>query len=80
MDPAPVPAHVPPDRVVRFDFRNDPALRDDPWGYLAGLADVPDIFFSPDLGGYWVVTPAALIEEVFVDHTRFTATSLAVSR
>ncbi len=77
---APIPDHVPRERVFRFDFRSDAALRRDPWAYLAQLDDLPDIFFSPDLGGYWVVTRAALIDQVFADHARFTATSLAIPK
>jgi cytochrome P450 len=80
MDHIPIPAHVPPERVFRFDFRGDDALRSDPWAYLASLDNLPDIFFSPDLGGYWVVTRSALIDQVFSDHKRFTATSLAIPK
>jgi len=75
-----IPEHVPADRVFRFDFRNDEPLRRDPWRYLASLDGLPDIFFSPDLGGYWVVTRAALIDEVFSRHDLFTATSLAIPK
>ena len=78
--PAPIPDHVPAELVVPFDFRNDEAIRQDPYGYIAGLKDCPDIFFSPDLGGYWVVRPSAAISEVFSDHERFTATSLAIPK
>lgn len=46
-----IPAHVPPDRVVRFDFRNDAGIRTNPWEHIARLHDAPDIFWSPDLGG-----------------------------
>jgi len=77
---ASVPDHVPAERVFRFDFRNDAALRSDPWGYLATLKDLPDIFFSPDLGGYWVVTRTPLIDDVFSRHDLFTATSLAIPK
>ncbi len=77
---AQVPDHVPAELVVPFDFRNDEAIRQDPYGYIANLKDCPDIFFSPDLGGYWVVRPSAAIEEVFSDHERFTATSLAIPK
>lgn len=75
-----IPDHVPPDRVIRFDFRNDEAIRRDPWGYIASLDRCPDIFFSPDLGGYWIVTRAAMIDEVFSRHDLFTATSLAIPK
>lgn len=60
-----VPDHVPAERVQRFDFRYDPQIAHDPWRFFNGLSDRPDIFYSPDLGGYWVITRAALIEEVF---------------
>lgn len=75
-----IPDHVPPERVIRFDFRNDKALQRDPWAYIATLDAGPDIFFSPDLGGYWVVTRAELIDEVFSRHDLFTATSLAIPK
>lgn len=75
-----IPAHVPPALVIYFDFRNDEALRRDPWTYLASMNDKPDIFYSPDLGGYWVVTRGSLIEDVFSRHDLFTATSLAIPK
>lgn len=75
-----VPDHVPSELVVPFDFRNDDAIRRDPYGYIASLKDCPEIFFSPNLGGYWVVRPSQAIEQVFTDHERFTATSLAIPK
>jgi cytochrome P450 len=75
-----VPEHVPPELVMRFDFRSDEQLRRDPWRYIASMNERPDIFFSPDLGGYWVVTRGELIEEVFSRHDLFTATSLAIPK
>lgn len=75
-----IPDHVPPDLVVRFDFRNDDGLRRNPWDYISDLSHKPDIFFSPDLGGYWVVTRADLIEDVFKRHDLFTATSLSIPK
>lgn len=81
-DPVPlahhIPAHVPAHLVAGFDFRNDPAYRADPWGRMRTLDRAPDIFWSPDLGGYWVVTRGPLIEEVFADHERFSVRSLSV--
>lgn len=77
---AEIPAHVPPELVIRFDFRNDTTIRRDPWGYINSLNDKPDIFFSPDLGGYWVVTRGPLIEEVFRNHELFTVRSLAIPK
>ncbi|OCC24701.1 hypothetical protein MB02_04265 [Croceicoccus estronivorus] len=71
---------MPAERVVHFDFRNDEAIRHDPYKYIADLKNCPDIFFSPDLGGYWVIRPSEAIAEVFTDHERFTATSLAIPK
>jgi cytochrome P450 len=66
-----IPAHVPPGRVVRFDFRRDPAMRTDPWGLIRSLTEKPDIFFTPELGGYWVATRNDIIEETFRRHDLF---------
>jgi cytochrome P450 len=77
---APVPAHVPPHLVAGFDFRNDPAYRADPWGRMQALDRQPDIFWSPDLGGFWVVTRGELIEEVFSRHEMFSVKSLSVPK
>ncbi len=75
-----IPAHIPPALVFPFDFRHDEALRYDTWNYLNQLNDRPPVFFSPDLGGYWVVTRMKLIEEVFTDHTKFSTSSLAIPK
>ena len=75
-----VPDHVPAELVVRFDFRNDDDIRDNLWDYIASMKDRPDIFFSPDLGGYWVITRASLIEKAFSDHELFSARSVAVPK
>ncbi|MDB5393385.1 MAG: cytochrome [Rhodospirillales bacterium] len=66
-----IPAHVPPGLVVRFDFRRDPRMRTDPWGLIRELTDKPDIFYTPELGGYWVVTRNALVAETFRRHDLF---------
>ncbi len=66
-----IPPHVPPELVRRFDFRHDPRIAADPWGFVGSLADAPDIFYAPDLGGYWVVTGNALVEETFRRHDLF---------
>lgn len=77
---ASVPDHVPPELVVHFNFREDEQLRRDPWAYIATLHEGPDIFFSPDLGGYWVIMRSDLIDDVFSRHDLFTATSLAIPK
>jgi cytochrome P450 len=66
-----IPAHVPPDRIVRFDFRHDPRMRTDPWGLIRELTSKPDIFYTPELGGYWVVNRNDLVAETFRRHDLF---------
>jgi len=75
-----VPPHVPAELVLHYDFRHDPALRTDPWGWMDRLNDGPDIFWSPDLGGYWVVTRGPYIEEVFARGDLFSVRSLAIPK
>lgn len=75
-----IPAHVPPSLVRHYDFRHDSALRTDPWGAICALNDGPDIFWSPDLGGYWVVTRGPMIEEVFARGDLFSVKSLAIPK
>lgn len=75
-----VPDHVPDKLVLRFDFRNDDEIRENLWDYIALMNDRPDIFFSPDLGGYWVITRASLIEQAFSNHELFSARSIAVPK
>ena len=73
-----IPAHVPPDLVMDFDFRNDPRLRADPWSVFNAMNDKPDIFFSPALGGYWVVTRAELVAEVMRRYDLFSVRNIGI--
>lgn len=75
-----VPPHVPAGLVHHYDFRHDAALRTDPWGWVEALNDGPDIFWSPDLGGYWVVTSGPYIEEVFARGDLFSVRSVAIPK
>ncbi len=77
---AALPAHVRPDLVCPYDFRHDPEFRTNPWTYMHGLNDRPDIFWSPDLGGYWVVTRGDFIEEVFSRGDLFSVKSVAIPK
>lgn len=75
-----IPAHVPPERVVHFDFRHDPRFRTDPWALINSMNEQPDIFFSPELGGYWVVTRADLMAEVMRRYDLFSNTCVAIPK
>ena len=69
----PPPHHVPPERMVDFDFFHIPEGLGDPaeiWHDLVRLG-VPCIFYTPRNGGHWVFLDYADIVEAYRDHTVF---------
>jgi cytochrome P450 len=67
-----IPAHVPADRVFDFDFMNSADLKLEPHKRIRRLLDeAPEIFYTPQNGGHWIVTRAALALEVFQRHEDF---------
>jgi hypothetical protein len=56
------PAHVPPELVVDFDYREPPGHTADVHLAWKMLHDGPDIVWSPHHGGYWIATRAADID------------------
>ena len=64
MDSA-IPPHIPADRVVDFDYMNDPLLIEDPHAAYMRLAGKPDIVFTPRNGGHWIATRQKIIGEIF---------------
>jgi len=75
-----IPEHVAPDRFIPFDFRLDPRIRRDPWGFFHAANDLPDIFFSPALGGHWVIARAELLAEAWSRPDLFSAESVSVPK
>jgi cytochrome P450 len=54
--PAPIPVHVDPARVFDYDYFADPTYaRGVPEAVADLQRDAPEVFWSPRLGGYWVV-------------------------
>src|SRR5580698_6181499 len=76
--PRAVPDHVPDDLVIPFDFRYDPQIRTDPWAFFQAQGQRPPIYYSPDLGGYWVIARTDLIEEVFRRYDLFSNGSVSI--
>jgi cytochrome P450 len=75
------PAHVPEHLVFPFDLYNDPRLRDDLFaGFAKITAGKPDVFFTPDNGGHWVVTRLAVAEEILRDYAHFSVREMEVPR
>jgi cytochrome P450 len=71
VDLAPRPQHVPPELVVDFDYRDFPGHDSDVHLAWKRLHAGPDLFWSPRHGGYWVATRADDIDEMQIDHARF---------
>ena len=74
------PDHVPDELVHPFDFRLDPRIAEDPWSFFASAAERPPIFWTPDLGGHWVLARAEWIEEAWMRPDLFSAKSVSVPR
>jgi cytochrome P450 len=60
-----VPAHVPADRIVDFDYVNDPQFKVDPRQTYLRLRNSPDLIYTPHNGGHWIATRRELITEIF---------------
>jgi len=76
-----VPAHVPPERVRDIDLYDLPGASEDVHLAWKRVQDQnPDIFYTPRYGGYWVVTRAELLNEIWPDHERFSSRSIAIPR
>lgn len=66
------PAHVPPERVVDFDFFAPPGAGEDvqlAWKRLH--AEAPDVLWTPRNGGHWIATRAEDIREIQTNFQRF---------
>jgi cytochrome P450 len=77
---APIPKHVAPDRVHDFDFRLDPRIRLDPWQFFYSANALPPIFYSPALGGHWVIARAEVLAEAWSRPDLFSAASVSVPK
>lgn len=67
-----IPEHIPQNLVGSFDYIRDPRLQKCPWTTLTEVArDNPDIFWSTELGGHWVVTRKDYIYEIMCNTADF---------
>jgi len=72
---APVPPHVPVDRVVDFDMYNPTGIEEglqEAWKRLQAPG-VPDLVWTPHNGGHWIATRGDLIKSMFHDHAHFSS-------
>lgn len=75
-----LPPHVDPERSFGFDFRLDPRIRKDPWGFFHSANTLPDVFYSTALGGHWVIARAELLAEAWSRPDLFSAASVSVPK
>jgi cytochrome P450 len=73
-DRAPIPDHVPRELVHDFNIYEGPRDGRSLHDWIGGLHDrAPDIFFSPALGGHWVVTRFDDASAVLMDAENFSS-------
>ena len=66
------PSHVPPERVVNFNYFAPPPPGVESYTLLRGLQEVgPDILWSPHNGGHWIATRADDIRWVQENYETF---------
>lgn len=71
MLPEIVPDHVPDYLVHNLNYITDPDILSRPWEFYDSLNELPGIFYSPELGGHWVVTRHDLIVDLLRRHDLF---------
>jgi len=69
---------LPAERLVPFNFRTDPKLREEPWTRLHELHAVPEMFFSTELGGHWCAVRREVIVEILRNHELFSNKQVSV--
>lgn len=80
--PVPKPDYVPADRVYDFDVFESAAEGPDVQAFMARLAEpeVPDVVWTPQNGGHWLVTKGELVQKVLRDFTRFSSRTVGVPK
>ncbi|MFK7898513.1 MAG: cytochrome P450 [Myxococcota bacterium] len=76
----PIPRHVAQDLVHNFDFRLDPRIRETPWEFFHSANERPPVFYSPALGGHWVIARAEILAEAWTRPDLFSAASVSVPK
>ena len=69
-----IPPHVPPALTVDFNYYDQPGGRENPHDAWSRLHSGPDIFFTPQYGGHWVITRFKDLKAIFDDRDTRTCT------
>ncbi len=76
-----LPGHVPSDLVFDFNIYGDPRLTSDLHGSYESLhKDAPDIFYTPENGGHWVVTRYDDVADIVKDPEHFSVREMQIPR
>ncbi len=76
-----LPEHVDPKIVFDFNIYGDPRLTEDLHDSYGTLhADAPDVFFTPQNGGHWMLTRWDDIAEVVKDPEHFSVREMNIPR
>ena len=78
----PVPAHVPPSRVVDFDVYHPAGIEDgyhQAWMRLHAEG-VPDLVWTPRNGGHWIATRGHMIHQFLNEPEHFSARVMIVPK
>ena len=79
---APVPPHVPADRIIDFDVYNPAGIEvgfHQAWMRLHGDG-VPDLVWTPRNGGHWIATRGHLIRQFLNEPENFSARVMIVPK
>lgn len=77
-----LPENVPADRVVNFDLYNPPEVEK---GFHASWVTLhkpgtPDIVWTPQNEGHWIVTRGSLINQIFADYENYSSRIIIVPK
>lgn len=79
MTTPPIPSHVPPHLVRDYDY-TDMQGETDAFRHLEKLHAGPDLFYTPRLGGHWVVTRYADMEAILANDADFSSDHSSLPR
>ena len=73
----PVPAGVPPERVIDFDITQDPALKRDVFERLRAVRDrSPKVAYTTANGGHWLVFGREELQRVLSEAETFSSSNM----
>ncbi|MFZ1989402.1 MAG: cytochrome P450 [Alphaproteobacteria bacterium] len=80
MNATQIPAHVPSELVVDFDYFAPEGSDRDPFLALAPLHEKPAFFWTPRNGGHWVATRGPDIKEILGDYQTFSSSAVFIPK